>query len=186
MAISRCSGPPSCPYHDGILAGEEPDHRRARRRPACRPSTRRPWKPCAACCGEARYKTWNPLFRRDPAVPAPGSCLEAGHWLLRLSLAEQVPAWQPPQSHDPRERVLLKATAASGAMLCCRTGASIAWKVLDDDWVRVARLVGRQRRPDRLRQVEDDEGRGQLVKAEGPRRRNCRRCWRCACAWMPA
>lgn len=55
--------------------------------------------------GEARYKAWSRYFV-ETLRTSPGSCLEAGRWLLRLSLAEQVPAWQPPQSHDPRERVL--------------------------------------------------------------------------------
>ncbi|HHW2623050.1 TPA: hypothetical protein ACUT60_002943 [Pseudomonas aeruginosa] len=101
--------------------------------------------------GEARYKAWSRYFV-ETLRTSPGSCLEAGRWLLRLSLAEQVPAWQPPQSHDPRERVLERwryrsvgrdGTVAGLALLQPGEGPRRRLGA-------VARLVGaRQRRPDR-------------------------------------
>ncbi|MGV8584415.1 hypothetical protein ACV34H_33450, partial [Pseudomonas aeruginosa] len=86
--------------------------------------------------GEARYKAWSRYFV-ETLRTSPGSCLEAGRWLLRLSLAEQVPAWQPPQSHDPRERVLerwrYRGVGRDARLPEWRSYRLV--RVLDDDWV---------------------------------------------------
>ncbi|WP_121343748.1 hypothetical protein, partial [Pseudomonas aeruginosa] len=111
--------------------------------------------------GEARYKAWSRYFV-ETLRTSPGSCLEAGRWLLRLSLAEQVPAWQPPQSHDPRERVLERwryRSVGRDALLPDWRFYSLE-KVLDDDWVQWLDWWGRDNDAlIALRRVEDDEGR---------------------------
>ncbi|MBF2998092.1 hypothetical protein HKT22_35070, partial [Pseudomonas aeruginosa] len=80
----------------------------------------------------------------------------------RLSLAEQVPAWQPPQSHDPRERVLERwryRSVGRDALLPDWRFYSLE-KVLDDDWVQWLDWWGRDNDAlIALRRVEDDEGR---------------------------
>ncbi|MGV8744209.1 hypothetical protein ACV35G_32190, partial [Pseudomonas aeruginosa] len=64
--------------------------------------------------------------------------LDAGRWLLPLSLAEQVPASQPPQSHDPRERVLdgCRYRGVGGDALLPDWRFYSLDKVLVDDWVQ--------------------------------------------------
>ena len=111
--------------------------------------------------GEARYKAWSRYFV-EALRASPGSCLEAGRWLLRLSLAEQAPAWQPPQSHDSRERVLERwryRSVGRDALLPDWRFYSLE-KVLDDDWVQWLDWWGRDNDAlIALRRVEDDEGR---------------------------
>ncbi|HBP6128157.1 hypothetical protein ACIUYH_12465 [Pseudomonas aeruginosa] len=111
--------------------------------------------------GEARYKAWSRHFV-EALRASPGSCLEAGRWLLRLSLAEQAPAWQPPQSHDSRERVLERwryRSVGRDALLPDWRFYSLE-KVLDDDWVQWLDWWGRDNDAlIALRRVEDDEGR---------------------------